>query len=189
MEHDTLRLFNTTLVKQIVSLNDDELWDFLLANQDLIKEYDFKDNYPKTGVLYAFPHGLEHFRKHFLSEIEEYREGVIFTLVVDFCFKGKEVRLDYWARCGYLDNEDSCAVKTSDEIMPPVDEDSEQAHWAKEFFHLLEPSHVENIIAAMEKNFDKISEDNTLEDIAEIKAMKEFCLNNDGYKVAYIYDI
>lgn len=186
MRNDYLHLFNLSLVEPITTMSDDELWDFILANQHLIKQYNFKDKYPKTGFLYAYPHGIEHFRKCYLRDIEEYREGMIFTLVVDFCFGQESVKLDYWAQSGFLDNADSCDVKTSDEIMPPVDEDSEAAHWAGEYFHLLEPHHLEKIIRAMEKAIDK-STVNTNEDIGKIKAMKGFCLKNDNYKAAYIY--
>lgn len=189
MGNDSLRLFNTKFVEPLVSMSDDELWNFLLGSEEKLKQYFGETGkHPKTGALYAYQHGIEHFRKHFLSEIEEYREGVIFTLVVDFCFEGEPVRLDYWARCGYLDSADSCGVKTSDDVMPPVDPDSEEANWAQEYFHLLEFYHVQHIIDAMEKNFDKLT-DNTREDIDRIREMKNFCLANRGYHVAYIYNI
>jgi hypothetical protein len=191
MENDCLRLFNQKLVQPIVSMNDDELWDFLLANEDKIKfltdSKAEKRPHPASGFLYAYPHGIDWFKKHFLHHVEDYREGVIYTTVIDFCFDGEKVFLDYPAKCGFLDNADSCDVKTSDEIMPPVDEDSEEGYY-KKYFHLLEPVHVEHIIEAMEKNFDKL-EKNTREDIDKIKRMKNFCLENDGWKVAYIYDI
>ncbi len=191
MENDRLKLFNTELVKTIVVMNSDELWDFLLENEARIKYLTQNNVAPKlqvaSGFLYAYPHGMDWFKKHFLNHIENYREGVIYTLVLDFCFNDEAIRLDYWARCGYLDNADSCDVITSDEIMPPVDEDSEEACYRK-FFHLLELHHVENIIQAMENNFDKLT-DNTQEDINKIKEMKEFCVKNDDFKVIYSYDI
>lgn len=191
MRNDYLRLFNTALVEPIVSMNDEELWNFLLENQERIKflsSRDFVDNIsPSTGFFYAYPHGVEHFRKRFLKQIEEYREGAIFTLVIDFCFKDEKVWLEYWAQGGYLDNADSCDVKTSDDVMPPVDKESEDAYYGK-YFHLLEPQHLENIIQAMEKNFAKLTV-NTREDIDKIKAMKQFCLENEGYKAAYIYNL
>jgi len=191
MENDCLRLFNLKLVELIVRMNDDELWNFLLNNEERIKFLTDRENdskhHPASGFLYAYPHGIDWFKKQFLRYVEDYREGVIFSTVLDFCFRDESVLLDYWARCGYLDNEDSCGVKTSDEIMPPVDEDSEEGSY-KKYFHLLEPSHVENIIEAMEKNFDKL-EKNTREDIDKIKRMKKFCLENEGYNVTYIYDI
>lgn len=190
MKNDYLHLFNTALVKKIVSMNDDELWDFLLENEERIRYLTDFSNKTKphvaTGLLYAYPHGIEHFRKHFLRHIEDYREGVIFTVVVDFCFKDEFVKLGYHARGGFLDNVDSCDVQTSDEIMPPVDEDTD-AGWEKKYFHLLEPQHIENIIQAMEKNFAKLTV-NTREDIEKIKAMKQFCLENEDYKGAYIYN-
>jgi hypothetical protein len=191
MDYDRLTLFDTALVPRITAMDDDQLWKFLLENEERIKFLTSQDLSssisPVSGFFYAYPHGIDWFKKHFLQHLEDYREGVIFTIVMDFCFKDENAYLDYYARCGYLDNEDSCGVKTSDEIMPPVDEDSEEGYH-KKYFHLLEPSHVENIIQAMEKNFGKL-EKNTREDIDKIKRMKKFCLENEGYRVAYIYDI
>lgn len=188
MQTDTLRLLNTSLVKTISVMDDEELWNFYLENEEWLKfRTEWSNNvHPKTGILYAYRHGIEHFRKHFENEIDEDREGVIYTTVLDFCFGDEKVRLDYWAQGGYLDNADSCNIKTSDEIMPPVDEDSE-AGCKSEFFHLLEPHHVANIIRAMEKNIEK-TDDITPEKIEQVKAMREHCLNNEGYKIAYIYD-
>lgn len=186
-ENDRLRLFNVKLVNTIRAMNDDELWNFLLESEERIKQLQYPHGHPVSGFLYAYPHGMEHFRKHFLKNIEAYREGVVFSMVMDFCFEGEETKMDYWARCGFLDSADSCEVKTSDEVMPPVDEDSEEAYYS-EYFHLLEPHLVENIIQAMERNFDKLTI-NTRDDINKIKEMKQHCLRNEDYKVAYIYDI
>lgn len=187
METDNLCLFNTKLVKTIASMNDDELWDFALDKTEQISRNREAGKSPATVFFFALPVGMEHFRKFFLECIDDYREGVVFTLVMDFCFEGEKIKLDYWARCGFLDNGDSCDVQTSDEILPPVDEDSDDAYHG-EYFHLLEPHHVENIIQSMEKNVDKLTI-NTREDIDKLKEMKKYCLENEEYKVAYIYDI
>ncbi len=188
METDKLRLFNTKLVDKITAIEDEEeLWDFVSANEEKVKQLFFGESRFITGFFYAYTHGIEHFKKIFQREVEYYYEGVIFTLVMDFCFEGEEVNLDYYARCGYLDSADSCCVRTSEDVMPPVDEDSDEFYYTK-YFHLLEPAHVENIIRAMEKNFAKL-EKNTRKDIAKIKRMKNFCRKNEGWNVAYIYDI
>ena len=190
MRYDHLQLFNTALVDTIVSRSDDELWSFYLENEERIKmltdiNNDKRPAYPKTSILYGYPHGLENFRKLFLDEIEDYRQDIIFTTVIDFCFKDEKVWLEYYAQGGFLDNGSSCDVKTSDEIMPKVWEESEAAAYAQ-YFHLLEPHHLTNIIQAMEKNFDKL-EKNTREDIDKIKEMRKFCLKNKGYNAAYIF--
>lgn len=182
---DRLHLFNTELVKKITAMNDDELWEYLLANTDRIEEI-INGHSVAAGFLYAYPHGTDWFKKHFLKHLEDYREGVIFSVVMDFCFEGGQIRLDPVGMCGFLDHSDSCDVQTSDEIMPPVDEDSEEA-WSKKYFHLLEPQHVRLIIKALENNFEN-QETNTREDIEKIKEMREFCLQNKEYKVAYIFD-
>jgi hypothetical protein len=189
-QNDTLRLFNTKLVAPLVSMSDDQLWDFLLENQERIRFLTDRENSLKihiaTGFFYAFPHGLKHFHDRFLAEIEEDRAGVVFTLVMDFCFHDEKVNLGFYARGGYLDHADSCDTRTSDEIMPPVDEDSE-AFYDAEYFHLLTPVHLDHIIRAMEKNIAKLTF-NTREDIIKIKAMRQFCRQNEGFDAAYVYN-
>lgn len=184
MENDQLQLFNRGLFERLPGMNDEELWEFVQSKAELAKERGMMKI--ATAVFHAYYYSAKRFRKFFLEEIEEYREGVIFTLILDFCFEGEKIDLDYWARCGHLDSADSCDVLISDEIMPPIDEESDQAYY-KEYFHLLEPHHVENIIQSMENNFEKLTV-NKRKDIAKIKRMKKFCLKNEGYKVAYIYD-
>lgn len=190
MEYDRLKLFNKKRADKIVSMSDEDLWNFLLENEERVKYLsDFHANprpHSASGFLYAYPHGIDWFKKHFYEHLEQYREGSIYTIVIDFCFDDESVMLDYWARCGYLDSADSCDVKTSDEIMPPVDDDSEEGYY-KIYFHLLETNHVENILAAMERNFDKLTE-NTRKDINKIKKMHKFCQKNEGFKIIYQYN-
>jgi hypothetical protein len=189
MQRDTLQLLNTRQIARIARMNDDELWNFLLENEERIKFLtDFENKsrpYPVSGFLYAYPHGIDWFKKHFLKHVEEYREGVIFSTTMDFCFEDETVYLDYWTSGGHLDNQDSCDVKTSDEIMPPVNERSEEGQY-KIYFHLLEAVHIENIIRAMEKNFDKLDE-RTRQSIDRAKEMKKICAENEDYRAAYIY--
>lgn len=185
MENDRLKLFNQGLLERLPEMNDDQLWEFVQSKAEFAKQAGMRKI--ATAVFHAYYHSAKRFREFFLEEIEEYREGVIFTLALDFCLEGEEISLDFWARCGYLDNADSCDVITSDRLMPPIDEDSDQAYY-KKYFHLLEPHHVENIIRSMENNFEKLTV-NTREDIAKIKQMKQCCLDNENYKVAYIYDV
>jgi hypothetical protein len=187
METDKLRLFNAALVAPLVSMDDDELWNFLLASEARIKKFHDTKNYPITVVLYMYRLGWEKMEASFWKELEYYRDGLVFTLVVDLCFEGEAVALDYWARCGYLDDADSCDAQTSDDVMPPCDDDYEEGAHYKKYFHLIGPAQLENIIRSMEKNFDKLTE-NTRTDIAKIKKMKRVCLKNPDYKVAYIYD-
>ena len=185
METDKLRLFNKGLVEPLTRMNDDELWEFVQSKAEFAQQQGMMKI--ATAVFHAYYISKERFREFFLEEIEDYREGVVFTLIIDFCFEGEEINLDYWARCGHLDSADSCDVITSDLVLPPIDEDSDLIYDSK-YFHLLEPHHVENIIQAMENNFDKLTV-NTRKDIAKIKKMKKFCLKNENYKVAYIYDM
>jgi hypothetical protein len=188
MENDKLRLIDTKLLKEISAMTDDELWDFALKNLDLAKNFDSPDKkHPKTMFFYAYKFGMEHFRKIFLGSLDEYdREGTIYTLVLDFCFPGETVKLDYYGRGGFLDHSDSCGVLHSDEIMPPLDEDSDDGYH-KKFFYLLEPHHIGHIIQAMKQNFDKLDEE-AAANIPKIENMQDVCLKNKDYKAVLIYD-
>ena len=191
MEYDRLNLFDRQTAEKITALDDDGLWEFLIGNEDRIKRFTVEDPEmklnPASGFLYAYPHGVDWLKQHFMRHLEEYRDGVVYTLIIDFCIGDEPVSLDYLARSGFLDNAESCDIRTSEEIMPPVDEDSEPGQY-RVCFHLLEENHVDKIIRAMETDPAKLPE-NALEDVEKIRQMKEFCLNNPGFNVIYSYDI
>jgi hypothetical protein len=191
MEYDRLNLFDRQTAEMIMTLDDAGLWDFLIGKEERIRHFTIDDPemklHPASGFLYAYPHGVDWLKQHFMRNLEEYREGVVYTLILDFCIDDEPVRLDYLARSGFLDNAESCDVRTSEEIMPPVDEDSEPGQYLV-CFHLLEENHVENLIRTMETNAAKLTE-NTFEDIEKIRRMKYYCLKNPGFNVIYSYDI
>lgn len=189
MEKDRLTTFNVKLAADLQKMSDDELWDFLQTNEDRVKQLFESDKSLKTGVLLAYNGGPERYRNHFLSEIECCREGVIYTLILDFCVGDEKIPVEYWARSGFLDSPDSCEVRTSEVIMPNLDDaDEDELLFSTVYFHLLEDKHTLNIINSMKKNFYKLSE-NTFGDIPKIQAMREFCLKDQNYQIIYIYDI
>ena len=190
MEKDRLKIFNCKLAADLQKMDDDELWVFIQSNEEKVKEFVENNRRLQTGVFYAYPGGPAHYRKHFLNEIEYCREGVIYTLILDFCQGDEEIEVGYWARTGFLDSPDSCAVKTSEEIMPILPETDEEVEllFSTKYFHLLENNHVLSIIRSMKKNSDKLTL-NTLEDITKIEAMRKFCKKSGGHKIIYLYDI
>lgn len=190
MEKDRLKTFNCRLAADLQKMDDDELWSFILSKEAVVKEFQDNKRRLKTAVFYAYGGGPEWYRKHFLRLIEEYRVGVVYTLILDFCLGDEEVELGYWAYSGFLDDPSSCAVKTSKEIMPNLDTDDEEADffYSEIYFHLLENNHVLNIIRSMKENLDKLTL-NTPEDIDKIEAMREFCEKNSEHQIVYIYDV
>jgi hypothetical protein len=184
MENDRLQLFNLKLCRQIRSLKEpDEFWNFAVERLDTIKNFERCD----TEAFYALGRGMEQLEKSFRREVETDEEFVQQTLINDFCFEGEAVRLDYYARCGYLDSADSCRVENSGDVQTFVCKDSWTAHCQK-YFHLLEAVHVEKIIRAMEKNFERLTV-NKREDIDKIIKIRERCLKDEGCRAAYIYDL
>lgn len=189
MEKDRLTTFNVKLAADLQKINDDELWNFLQTNEERVKSFFETGDFPQTGIFFAYKPGPEHYREHFLSEIERCREGVIYTLILDFCVGDEKISVEYWARSGFMDSPDSCAVKTSEEIMPDLDDvDEDEVLFSTKHFHLLEDKHTLSIINSMKKNFYKLSED-TFKDISKIQAMRELCLKDENYQIIYIYDI
>lgn len=192
MRDDYLDIYDETLRSKLITLSDDEIWEFLLEKEPLIKTITDRDNpdplykysiryYP----LYAYPHGIEHFRKHVFKALEEDRDGSIYTLILDFCFAHEKVKLGYYARGGFYDNPASCNVKTLQDVMPPCKGNTELVY-EKENFQVLEAHHLEAIINAMEKDFDIIT-DNTREDIEKIKEMHRKLTVDPDWKAAYCF--
>ncbi len=184
---DYLQLLNTKIAKDIVAMSNDELWEFLLSRLDEIKAVG--DNYKfATWLFICLDMGFDLFRKRFLETVEdEYdRNDLNYTLLLDFALEGEKIKLDYFAISGFYDNPDSCDLPTSDDVMPELDEDSDEFHHKKDFY-LIGAGHLEKIIKTMEANADKLTV-NTPEDIETIKAMHEKCAADENYKVAYIYN-
>lgn len=192
MRTDSLDIYNEALKNRLMVMEDDEIWKFLLENETFIKkETDFhkpdriKKIHIRFSPLYAYPYGIEHFRKQVFSNLEDDREGCVYTLILDFCFAHEKVSLGYYARGGFYDNAASCDVKSDEEVMPPCDDDTEWVY-EKENFQVLEAHHLEAIINAMEKDFDVMT-DNTREDIDKIKEMHRKLVNDKNWKAAYLF--
>lgn len=190
MEKDRLKTFNVELAADLQKMTDDELWDFIQSNEERVKEFWETHKRFHTGTLFAYKGGQERYRKHFLSQIEDCRVGEVYNLIRDFCFGDEEIPIEYWARSGFLDSPDSCAVKTSEEIMPNLDDvdEEEEMYISKIYFHLLENNHVLNIIKSLNNNVYKLSE-NTFDDIAKIEAIRDYCEKNPNYQIMYLYDV
>lgn len=191
MGKDCLKIFNCELAVALQRMNDDELWSFIQSQEERVKEFLEGKRRLQTGVFFAYKGGEEWYRKHFLNRIEECREAVIYTLILDCCLGDEEIELGYQAISGFLDAPESCAVKTSDEIMPelpdPDDEDYELL-FSRVYFHLLENKDTQNIINSMRENADKLTL-NTIEDIGKIEAMRDFCEKNPSHQIIYLYDV
>ncbi|HQU83037.1 MAG TPA: hypothetical protein PKY59_07940 [Pyrinomonadaceae bacterium] len=194
MREDKLDLFNVGLKDKIVAFDDDELWQFFLDREEMIKELcDWKNPDRKykfnthSILIIAYAQGIDHMRKLFLkyNEYQDDYDAMIYTAVEDFCFAHDYVKMGYFATCGYYDNPASCDVKKADDVMPAVIDEEELTH-EKQYFHLLEANHLKGIIDSMEKNFDAMT-DNTREDIEKIKSWYEICNSDENFKVAYYF--
>lgn len=194
MRQDKLDLFNLSLAKQIAGFDEDELWEFFLEREEMMKELTDWNNPDRTYkfnfhsvLIHAYSHGKDHFRKMFLqyNEYQEEYDVVIYNAVEDFCFAHDYVKLGYFAVGGFYDNPASCDVKTADDVMPKLT-DEDELIWEKQNFYLLEAHHLKPIIDAMEKNFDAMT-DNTREDIDKIKEMHRKLTVDPDWKAAYYF--
>lgn len=187
---DKLQLLNTRLLKEIPLMSDEDLWLFVLKNMDRCRELgrnfrgsgDSGSTYLYICLDYSFPF----FRKRFFGELEYQcsREELDYAFILDFCFEGERLKLDYYGTGGFYDYGDSCDVVKSIDLMPPIEEDSNFSY--QKSFYLLGANHLEHIIEAMETNADKLT-DEASENLEKIKAMHKKCLEDEGYNAAYIY--
>jgi hypothetical protein len=183
MRNDFIQVFDLELAKSILDLSEDEMWEFLLGRVDQIKEME----HHQTGIFYALPYGIEHFRKMFLEEFEYEPDGLQMTLVNDFCFIGEPIDLGFFAISGFLDHANSCDVVKYGSFMPEADEETE-AYYYQRYFYLLEPEHVQNIIKSLQKNVKNLSV-NKVEDIQKLKEIKQICTKQKHLKAAIVYDM
>jgi hypothetical protein len=183
MRDDFLQLFDLELAKSILDLSEDEMWEFLLGRLEQIKE--MKSH--QTGIFYALPYGIEHFRKMFLEEFEYEPDGLQMTLVNDFCFIGEPINLGFYAISGFLDHGSSCDLVRYDSFMPEAEEETE-AFYYQRYFYLAEPEHVQNIIKSLQKNVKNLSI-NKVEDIQKLKEIKRICSKQEHFKAAIVYDM
>ena len=182
---DKIQLLNTRLLKELQTMSDEDLWLFVLSNMDKCRE--FQRSYRGTTYLYlCLENSFPYFRKRFFGELEDeysYNE-LVYSFILDFCFEGERLKLDYYGIGGFYDYGDSCDVTNSIEIMPPIEEES---HYFRQIsFYVLGANHLEHIVESMEKNADKLTDDAPA-NLEKIKAMHKKCLEDAGYNAAYIY--
>jgi hypothetical protein len=182
---DKLQLLNTRLLKEIVLMSDEDLWLFVLKNMERAEE--LRRTHEGSTYLYlCLYNSFPYFRKRFFGELEYdfSRNELDYAFILDFCFEGERLKLDYYGIGGFYDYGDSCDVINSIEIMPPLEDDSDFHYQIS--FYLLGANHLEHIVEAMEKNVDKLTDDAPA-NLETIKAMHKKCLEDEGYNAAYIY--
>jgi hypothetical protein len=183
---DYLYLLNTKLAKEIPAMDADELWAFLLGRLDQVKAVG--DNYKFESWLFiCLDMGFDLFQLRFSESVADecYRNDLNYTLILDFALEGEKIQLDYYGISGFYDDPDSCNPPTSDDLMPELDEDSDDLHHKKDFY-ILNAGHLDKIIKALEDHADNLTE-NTPADIETIKQMRDKCAADENYKVAYVY--
>jgi hypothetical protein len=182
---DKIQLLNTRLAGEIIAMSNEELWQFLLSRMDKIEEIQLTHK-GSTYLYYCLNKGVEYMKQRYFEDVEYDfgRNELNYSFILDFCFEGDRLKLDYYAIGGFYDNGASCDVRKSAEIMPQIEEDSDFYHQIK--FYVLEANHLTHIIEALEKHVEKLTV-NTPEDIEKIKRMRAKCLADDAYKAGYIY--
>lgn len=182
-----LQLLNFKLVREIQTMSNEELWDFLVSRLEQIKEMN-KNHKGKSWLFLCLNNSFEWFKERYFQEVEDDydRDDLNYTLILDFCFEGEKLKLDYYGVGGFYDNPASCDAKKADDVMPETDEESHNFD-SKIDFYLLDAAYLEMMIQPMEDNFDKVilTRNKELDKIIE---MRELCLKNEDYRVAFLYN-
>ena len=93
-------------------------------------------------------------------------------------FGDEEIYLDYWG-C-YVEAFDGHPEGSISSLDYLPDEEEET-------FLLLHPQHVDRIIKSLRKHINELTVMNK-EQVEKIEKWRDFCLENPGYMVAYIFD-
>ncbi|HRI02642.1 MAG TPA: hypothetical protein PLL77_02765 [Pyrinomonadaceae bacterium] len=187
MTSDSLQIINTGLISKMLLMDRDELWSLA---ETRLKGPKPERRYETIYFNGVENRGIEKTRDVFFYLFDQDREDAVYHLILDFCFEGERVPLDYYARCGYLDSGASCFSKTSDELIPFDNDPWDDGDWRfdMERFDVLTGRDVGRIVQSMEKNLALMTI-NTADDIPKVRSIMQRCYSDEGYNAAYIYDL
>lgn len=180
-EKDYLQLFDPPMIEQILSLDAEATWQFVLSNVERLKALESRD----SPVMHAYPQGPERFRKMFFYFYEEDEQCVKQGLINDLAFIGERVPMNFWARCGYLDHPSSATVMTSRDLIPEWDEGSDAEAFSA-LFHVLDAGHVNLMTASMKTHRDQLDPECYVDQL-KIDIIAKACCQNPTFRAAYIY--
>jgi hypothetical protein len=176
MGTDRIKLFDKKLSDQILAMELESLLPFLEGNIGVLKQ---------KGATYSLV----------LFEMEESScsvsqavENLLFgectltglrsDLAQDFAFGVEDVLLDYWGCYVEVFGDHPEGSISSLEYLPAEEE---------EYFLLLRPEHVDRMIKSLREHLDDLRIMNK-EMIWTVEQWRDFCTDNPGFMVAYMFD-
>lgn len=180
-ENDQLQLIDPAIIRHVVGLDADALWQLTLERLDDLKRLEKF----QLGALYGLKFGKEHFEKVFWRFCDEDPDAVRWGLINDLGFIGKPLRIDPWAASGYLDHGSSAEVESSRDILPEWDEDSEARHYSRRF-DIINATHLDLIAASLDNHHNLGIEDDHAKRL-QIRTMAKTLRNDPTLRAAYIY--
>ncbi len=190
IKRDRLRLFDLALAREIIEMNRDELFHFVES-----REQQLRGMSPRRSVfIYSGDrvrtHTTEMVFDHFFNEDPaEVRQ----MLIEDLCHSGEPFELDYYARCGYLDDASSCcgdptsndAAISSDDLLP-WPEDPEACEWVDRF-DLLTGSHIALMSASLKAHRTKVADEEYTSQLLTLRSMEKTLNSDPCLRAAYFY--
>jgi hypothetical protein len=152
-ERDTLQLFDLSLAREIISLDREGLWRFVSERLDT-----FREMRQRRSLFIPPKHLPRDDRRAFDGFYDEDPADVQQALIEDLCYRGTEMRISYYARCGYLDSHLSVPTGAEGSVIPSPHflswpSESEAWYWAGRF-DLLTARHVGLMITSLNAHKD-----------------------------------
>jgi hypothetical protein len=178
-ERDTLQLFDLGLAREIIPMEREELWQFCERRLDEILAL------PKRRSVFILPEHIaaQQPRWAFDRFFDDDPADVKQSLIEDFCCRGPEIVVGYYARCGYLDDASSAEVLTSEQLFP-WPPDSEAWYWCGRF-DLLDASHIRLMSASLEKYRSEVPADEYAIQKLQLNSLADACATDPGLRATY----
>ena len=190
-EKDKLRLFDLALAREITKMDREELWRFVESREEQLRAmlskssvFVFTNDRPIERTTTAV------FNEFFDCDPAEVRQ----MLIEDLCYPNEPFEINYFARCGYLDDPSSCYVEDESEggamssrDLLPWPEDSEACYWARRF-DVLDRDHIVLMSDALKNNREKLTTEEYTKQLLTLRSMEKTLDLEPDLRVAYIYD-
>ena len=112
-EKDTLRLFDLGLAREIILMDRDELFRFVESREEQLR------GMPGKHSMFVFSNDRPAARTTALVFNEFFNEDpaqIRQMLIHDLCYPNEPFEINYYARCGYLDDPSSVYVSSTREL-------------------------------------------------------------------------
>ena len=193
-EKDTLRLFDLGLAREIILMDRDELFRFVESREEQLR------GMPGKHSMFVFSNDRPAARTTALVFNEFFNEDpaqIRQMLIHDLCYPNEPFEINYYARCGYLDDPSSVYVSSTRELtnggaissrdLLPWPEDSEAYDWERRF-DVLDRDHIGLMSEALRNNREKLTTEEYTKQLLTLRSMEKTLDLEPNLRAAYIYD-